>query len=261
MLPFFASYAFLIGCSVLSVALAVAGVLFVRSFTSHETLKSHHGVAGPFLSITATIFAVVLGFIVVDSLNTFQRARLIVEQEANAIHDIFHMSSALSEPTRSNMREACMNYADAMVQFEWPAMEQGAGSPEGHLLFTRMWHYLTTYKPADASETTFLSQILDSMRTAGDCRHSRLLAAQPYYSPVLWLVLLLGSAITIIFTYFFGVENVRVQILMTALVTIVLSLNLSVVALFDTPFTGDVKVPPQAFVVDLNYFKMEMPAQ
>src|SRR5579884_3364958 len=118
--------------------LALLGVIIVRRYTKHSELSEHHAVAGPFLSITATIFAVVLGFVVVDALNTFQRARLSVDQEANAIHNIFHEAAGLNEPARSEIRKACLNYADAMVQFEWPALEDGKGGAEGNSLSVRI---------------------------------------------------------------------------------------------------------------------------
>jgi Protein of unknown function (DUF4239) len=253
----FGTYPCLAGWVVLAVVFAVSGLWLVRHFCGHEVMQSHHAVAGPFLSIIATLYAVVLGFIVVDALNTFQKSRMIVEQEANAVHDIFHLSQGLSEPTRSDLRKLCIEYADTMVNYEWPAMEIGKLTDQGHMVFTRIWHDLTRYKPQNSGEGTYLDNLLQEVRLAGDARHSRLLAASATFDPMIWLLLGVGSIVTIVFTYFFGVPNFRVQAVMTALVTIVVTLNLVVVALFDTPFSGDVKVSPRAFQAELKLFREE----
>jgi hypothetical protein len=243
---------------VVAVALAVGGLLLVRRKHSHEVMEQHHAVAGPFLSIIATLYAVVLGFIVIDALNTFQDARVTVEREANAFHDIWHLAQGLPAPASTTIRKLCYDYCDTMVNREWPDMEQGKPSDTGHDVFTRLWHEVCHFQPKNQAEDTFLDNLIGELKSAGDARHTRLLAAQPAYDPAIWLVLGTGSVVTIVFTYFFGVQNLRVQALMTALVTIVVVLNLVVVALFDSPFSGDVKVSPAAFQADLNYFNLEM---
>lgn len=56
----------------------------------------------------------------------------------------------------------------------------------------------------------------------------------------------------------FSLERVRTQIMMTVLVTIVLGLNLTLVAMFRYPFSGDVRVQPDAFAYDRRLFLSEL---
>jgi len=240
------------------VVLAVGGMFLVRKYCSHEIMQEHHAVAGPFLSIIATLYAVVVGFIVVDSMNNFQSARLNVEREANCIHDLWHLAQGVPDPLQTEVRKLCIEYADTMVNYEWPSMASGSMGDQGHLVFTRLWHGVTRYQPKNDADSMFLSQMVNELQTAGDCRHSRLLAAQSVYDPAIWLVVGVGSVITIVFTYFFGVQNIKIQALMTALVTIVLTLNLVAIDMFSTPFSGDVRVSPRAFQSDLDYFQNEL---
>jgi hypothetical protein len=73
-------------------------------------------------------------------------------------------------------------------------------------------------------------------------------------APIMWAVLITGGIFTVLFTYFFGVTNVKAQILMTVLVSITLSLNVFLVYLFGSPFSGDMAVPPDAFRLDQKVF-------
>ena len=51
---------------------------------------------------------------------------------------------------------------------------------------------------------------------------------------------------TIAFTFFFGVESLRAQTVMTALLAVLIFFELLVVIVIDRPFSGAVKVPPTA---------------
>jgi len=63
---------------------------------------------------------------------------------------------------------------------------------------------------------------------------------------LLWLVLLGGAAITIGFTFFFGTESLLAQVLMTALPAILILSELLIIVGIDRPFSGAVKVGPNA---------------
>lgn len=90
-----------------------------------------------------------------------------------------------------------------------------------------------------------------------DARRLRIEALHNGLPFALWWVLLAGGLATIIFTYFFGVKNTRLQIVMTAIVTLVICLNIFLLASFDDPFGGDVMVHPTAFEADLLMFKTQ----
>lgn len=230
------------------------GLLLVRRFVDHETLSSHHDVAGYLLSIVGTLYAVVLGLIVVGSLNTFQSARLTVAKEANALRNIFHLSHGLTPPANGNLQTGCLAYAKAMSQDEWSMMEEGKSSPRAQHIISEIWKTLSEFQPLSQRDIDLHTAILSEMDALADNRHIRLTAAEPAYDWIIWTVLIFGGAVLVVFTYFFGVENLAVQVLMTVLVTIALSLNLFVVALFDSPYAGDVKVAPTPFQRDLIEF-------
>lgn len=254
----FGSFLFLVPLVIVSIVCAVLGLLLVRRYVDHETLASHHDVAGYLISIVGTLYAVVVGFIVVGSLNTFENARLTVTHEANALHNIFHLAKGLGQPARFNLRNACIAYAKAMIEDEWPVMELGESSPQAHQLVVDLWDTVVDIHPTTQAEADLHNSVLAEMNALADSRHIRLIGAEPHYAWITWTVLIFGGFVLVVFTYFFGVENLAVQILTTVLVTIALSLNLCMVALFGYPYSGDVKVEPTAFVRDLTLFSQEL---
>ncbi|MFN8555751.1 MAG: DUF4239 domain-containing protein [Candidatus Obscuribacterales bacterium] len=249
------SFPFLIAVGACGLALSIGGLWLVRRYVSHETLMTHHDVASCMLSIIGTLYAVVLGLMVVGALSRFQQARQIVEMEANTLHDVFHLAQGLPKPLVTKVRQDCRSYATLMINEEWRLMEEGNASPDARAVMSELWSVVTQFKPADSGETNLQQTLLQELDQLGDCRNSRLLDAKATFDPYIWSAIISGGFILIVFTYFFGVENFAVQALMTGLVTIVLAINLLIVALFAYPYSGDVKVTPQPFANDLSEFK------
>jgi hypothetical protein len=50
-----------------------------------------------------------------------------------------------------------------------------------------------------------------------------------------------------LFTYAFTIERIRIQIAMTAMVAVVISLNLYLVLMFGHPYSGDLRIDPEGF--------------
>jgi hypothetical protein len=61
------------------------------------------------------------------------------------------------------------------------------------------------------------------------------------------MVLIGGATVTIIFTYFFSTHTVRSQVVMTSLVAVTLGLNLYLIVVYSSPFSGDLKISPISF--------------
>lgn len=73
----------------------------------------------------------------------------------------------------------------------------------------------------------------------------------------LWIVLFIGGGATILFTYFFTAENLKIQAVMVGMVSLVISLNLFLLFTYDDPFYGDVKVTPSAFETQLKLYEID----
>ena len=82
----------------------------------------------------------------------------------------------------------------------------------------------------------------------------RLLDAEEGLPTILWVVLIVGGAITVGFTYLFGLENTLLHTFMVAALAMIISLTLFTVAALDYPFKGDIRIHPAAFEQVLERF-------
>lgn len=93
---------FLIGISVVA---ANVGLMAVRNKVNHQTLKSSHEVGGYLFAAVATLYAVLLGLIVVDAMGRYQEATHQAEYESNALSNIFLLAEQLPPPKKVEVQQ------------------------------------------------------------------------------------------------------------------------------------------------------------
>ncbi|MBI2809204.1 MAG: DUF4239 domain-containing protein [Candidatus Melainabacteria bacterium] len=246
-----------LGCIFLAVALSIGGLLGVRRWLQATDLKVHHDVTDPLSQVVGMMFAILIGFMVSDSMQRFEEARSTVQQEAASLADIFNLAGGLPKPTRDQLRSSCITYAEQIIASEWPLLAQKKISVPTIKTYRSIWQQCTTFVPAGQGESNIQQIMLNSLTDMSDARRLRIEALHNGLPFALWWVLLVGGLATIIFTYFFGVKNTKLQIVMTGIVTLVICLNIFLLVSFDDPFGGDVMVHPSAFEADLIMFKTQ----
>ncbi len=247
----------------LTTALSVLGMVLVRQRVSLSTLASYHEVAGYLLSVVGTLYAVLLGFVVVDAMQHMQDVRGLVSMEASGLANIFLCSEGLPEPARKSIRGLCHEYAEEVINDEWKTLQQGKYSQKTFHSVFQLWKEITLFQPDSAREQQIHQQLISEICSMTQNHRTRVINASRGVAPVMWVVLIIGGVFTVIFTYFFGIDNLKVQALMTFLVAMTLSLNVYLVYVFGNPMATDLGIKPGPFQLDLlifdNFEKGDMP--
>jgi len=236
----------------IAVGTAVGGVLIVRNLVDIKKFKQHHDIAGPIFSTIGVIYAVMLAFVLVIVWQDFDRAQNDTVKEANYFAQIYRDATGLPEPFRSQFLEANGNYLKAVIKYEWPQMQRGERSLESQAAADRVWEVTASFDPKTDKEKIFFSEMLTKMNDAVEMRRQRIQDAGSGLHPALWFVLLFGGIITVVFTFFFGSENLYAQLTMTTMLAVLIVLILFTILLMDFPFSGDLSIPatPLQLVVD-----------
>jgi hypothetical protein len=238
--------------------LAVLGLLIVRKFFDLDKLKSCHEVGGYLLSVVGTMYAVLLGLIVVDAMTKFQTARNIVEQEANSLADVFLLAKSFPEPKCEKVRVICNDYVNEVLTAEQAAMAEGHISPKARRIIVEMMKEVMDFEPVTENQKAIYPIAIQEACQVWDYRRARTNIAQHGIPQVEWLVLIVGAIVTIVFTYFFGLNNATVQVIMTCMVSLLISLNMYLVILFGSPFSGDLQVSLDSFRIDKLIFDNQL---
>jgi hypothetical protein len=241
----------------LVVLVSIAGLLGARYFLKGD-LKSQHDITDPYSQFVAMLFAVLLGFMVADSMQRFGDARRTVQAEASALANIFRLSEGYPADECSKLRHLCLEYAEEVTNVEWPLLTKHQVDLNAWSIYRKLWKETTTYKVDTQSEANVQQALLTAMTAVGDNRRMRVEALHSGLPLDLWLVLIIGGIATIVFTYFFRADDVKIQIVMVGMVSLVICLNLFLLSSYDDPFSGDVMVTPAAFETQVKLFKLEL---
>lgn len=257
------------GClsGLLIVGSAIVSALFIVSLArrhfSAATLRDGHDATGNLLAIVGTLYAVLLGLVVVDAMAHFQQAMDGVQTESNCLADIFLLAERLPEPQRGRVQGHCRDYAREVVDHEWPAMATGRMSVPARRTALSLIRSLDDFEPVTEAQKAVYPVILEQMRGLWDCRRDRGRMTEFGIPSVEWVVLAVGGAVTIYFAGLFSLESGRLQNVITALTALVIGLNLYLVSLFGYPFAGELTVSKRPFQLDLAIFDgayTDMPA-
>jgi hypothetical protein len=192
-----------------------------------------------------------------------QDLRGLVSMEASGLANIYLCSEGLPPEKRKTLRELCHEYAQEVIDDEWKTLKDGNYSQKTFRTVFRIWKEITTYDPTTQREQLLSQQLISEICSMTQNHRTRVINSTRGVAPVMWVVLVIGGIFTVIFTYFFAIENLKVQALMTFLVAMTLSLNVYLVFVFGNPMSTDLGIKPGPFLLDLtifdNFARGEMP--
>ncbi|MBX9567850.1 MAG: DUF4239 domain-containing protein [Candidatus Obscuribacterales bacterium] len=230
-----------------STLVSVIGMFLVRKKISRQSLESCHEVGGIMLAIVGTLYAIVVGLIVVNSQSRVDAASQMAVTESNMLSNIYHLSKTFREPARHKIRQTIHEYAVAVTKENWAKVETNQEKEETIPAYRRLWSEITAYNPQEPNEQQCYASMLSNMEDLSAARKFRTVAAKNGLSPVLWSVLIAGGVGIVLFTYFFFVENMLAQTLMTAFVTMFISMNVYLIHICQNPYRPELGAKDAGF--------------
>jgi hypothetical protein len=243
--------------------LSLGGLELVERLVPADTRRQHNDVAGFIYAALGVIYAVLLALVVIAVWEEFDAAKDTVEQEANAVAEIFWLAHRLPEPEGTHIQELARSYAEEVVDNEWPLMEQGQAplmvqveeTPAGWTLIDDIRASLQEIEPHTKADEELYAEGLDQVQRLADARRMRLVAAQEGIPGVLWAVLIFGGIVAVSFTYLFGLENTWAHRLMVLTLAAVIGLVLFTIGAMEHPFSGGARISTEAFDLILERFE------
>jgi len=230
-----------------AVAFAILGILIVRRFVHHTKLKAHHDVADPILGALCAVYSILLAFVVVTVWQNFDKANMSVETEANYLADLYRDAEAFSPDFQQKVGVLLRDYRQVVITDEWKTMKRGEMSPKAEKLMREIWTLYTKYQPKTSTEQSFFDESVSKLNSFRELRRQRLMDSRTGIPPLLWFVLITEGLLAISFTFLFGIESFKTQIIMAGFFAVTISLILFTILAFDFPFTGSTSISPEPF--------------
>jgi hypothetical protein len=238
--------------------LAVIGTVLlelgVRNFVSAAFRRQHNDIAAAILSIIGVTYAVLLAFVAMLAWDGFNKAKAASHLEAALVLDVIEAADGLAEPAKANLLDGMKRYTTAVIAIEWPAQAEGHVARAGDRFLGEVQRLVVSLKPASQADTNLHALLLESLTRLRDARQERLLAAETTVPGIVWLVVILGGAITIAFGSFLGAPSVLMHLSMCCLLAVSGVLVLVLIIALSNPFRGDFRVSTAPFDYVLSRF-------
>lgn len=239
----------------LSVLLAVAGLILVQRLVPLPAREQSTSGAGWIYAALHVMYGVTLAFSLFLTWQQFGMAQETTLSEASRVEEIYRLVEPLPEPEREQVQDFTESYARVVVEEEWPLLGQGSESrpsPQAETLANELRRSIQGLEPDTAGEQVLTAEGVELVAELQEIRLTRLLESRQGIPSILWAVLVIGGAITVAFTFFFGIENPWLHGLSVAALTVVIVLVLYTIYRIEYPYTGDVRVQPEAFELVLQ---------
>jgi len=240
-----------------AVGISLAALACFHRFVPAEVRRAHNDVAGFILAIVGVIYAVLLAFIAVSTWEDFNKAQDSAELEADMVANLYADSDGLPPELAFFIQQRLREYTRIVVDKEWPAQRTGRTDTEGWKPLYQLNATIAKFRSAEGTTPAVDSEILHTANDLYRARRDRLEASTSKIPDVMWVITLLGGALTVGFSFLFGVPDFRLQLLMTGLLAASLALVIVLIVAFDCPFRGDLSVSSDVY---LHLFQRVVPA-
>ena len=229
-------------------AAACAGLIVVHNRFSRLNFGDHNPVAGPMLGIVGGIFAVMLAFVTITVWQEYDGSQQRLAVESSAADDIWRAAAGLPKPEIQPLRDQIVDYAQTLVQEEWPAMQHGRSSARAEQHLETLFAYAAQVRPANAGEANTQFTILQAISRLHDARRHRLLDNVSGVSTFQWTVLLIGAIAVFAYCYLMGIGNLGAHAIMIGALAVVVASMFVLIFELDYPFRGDLAISPAPWI-------------
>jgi hypothetical protein len=226
---------------VLPTIAAMYGPPLIRRRVALERLTVNNEIAGFKFATVGVLYAVLVAFAIIMVWERFADAESAVAQEAGAATALYRLASG-TDPDAVEMRRTLDNYLALAIERDWPQMALEGKSSDVTRALDGVYATAVRLAQSGSRPTAVLLAMFNQLDALTQARRSRLHLAIGIVPPMLWVVLTLGGVLTVGFTFFFGTKNLRAQIMMTGILSILVFMSLFVIVSINHPFTGPVHV-------------------
>jgi hypothetical protein len=144
-------------------------------------------------------------------------------------------------------KQSLIAYTDDIVDDEFPRMRQGETIEQQSDHLTDVWQRYLQVEPVSQREIAFYQESITRLDELGNARKTRISGSQSEIPGELWVLLLGGGMVMLLFAYMFPSPDVVVHGVLIALAGSLLAFVLYLTFAMEHPFVGSIAVSPEAY--------------
>jgi len=228
---------------------ALGGMLLVRRHVlpRMNIQAADSEFTGAMLQSVMVFYGLAVALIAVSVSQTYSDVSKIVSSEATALAALYRDVSSYPEPLRGNLQKELAGYVKYVIEEAWPLQRQGKVPGGGVERMNRFQALVVAFEPATERQKLLHGEALRAYNHMILARRLRLDAVNTGLPAVMWGVIIAGAFIGLTASFFFRVEEVRLQGIQVLLLATFIGLIVFMILALDRPFRGDLGLPPDPY--------------
>jgi len=240
---------------------SVTAMLLVRRGAPDGSYFHDGDRAAGVFGVLATGFAVLLGFVVFLTFDSYDSARTGAEAEALAVTQQVETAQFFPQPVATQLTGLLVCYARSVTGVQWERMENGTLGEQINPWAADMFRAVLPVEPQTAAQQSAYDRWLDQTSTREEARIARVHGAVGVIPAPLWIVLFFTALLIFGFILFFADsgEGPFVQAMLMGSVMSGLTMMMLLLYALDNPFhTGIGGLKPVAMERALQIIDQEL---
>ena len=230
-------------------------VLLARKFLQGRVREGHNDVLVPLFLTAGTIYAVMLGFLVVVVWEAYGNAKDNVGAEASTLTTMYRMTNGMEPGELKVMREHIREYTEAVAEKEWAIQAKtGGASPDARRQVAAIYREFAAM-PRDVESSAVNREFLQQFSNVTAARNKRTLQAGEEVPWVLWLGLVGGATIVVAMSCMLYMDKLWPHVLGSIVLTVMIGMLLCVTVILAKPFKGALALKPEPFEHSMSVYK------
>ena len=234
---------------ILLCAFALGGLsIFSRQILPRLKLGPEESVfTSAMMQAVMVFYGLAVALIAVSVWQTHTDAAGTISGEASALGVLYRHVGGYPEPLRSQLRQDLREYLDYVIHEAWPLQRRGLVPSGGVEKVNDFEVKLVTFEPATEGQKLLHGETLRAYSQMIEARRLRLDAVLTGLPGVLWFVIVIGALVSLSSTFFFQVEDARLQRIQVVLLALFIGLLIFIIFALDRPFRGDLGLQPDPY--------------
>ena len=226
------------------------GTLFLRPSVRPWLLQESrlNDMLAAFLQYFGVIYGLLLGLLAVATYQNRLDVAKSNANEASSLSALYRNITAYPEPSRTELQNLLKEHTLYLIEDAWPQQRKGIVPVDESHRITALQARLALFEPQTKAQELLHENTLRQFNTFYEDRRARIYSLTSGIPPILWYTLAIGALINMILLWLFDLHP-NAHRLLGGLISFYLGTVISVIALMDHPYRGELGLSPDAFQI------------
>ena len=217
-----------------------SGHYFFDRWYKRQDIEPNNDAGGIIFGALTLTYSLLLAFVFVAVWENYEELNFTIEKETDDLNSVLLHSAILPDSVQVPLNAAIKSYCETVVRQEWNIADGGDRSPTSTLHALRLLLFHVTAE--NKMQENVLSLLDNSLTNISNLRRERLSHTRAHVPKLVWMILVIGTVLVILFSYFLQLESDRLKRIFLSFLWIMIGMILFVVYMLDNPFIGSTQV-------------------